>query len=45
LQVIGIPGKSPGEVGLFRQERKLLIIGDAVIGNPRPGNASSCQRR
>jgi glyoxylase-like metal-dependent hydrolase (beta-lactamase superfamily II) len=36
LQVIGIPGKSPGEVGLFWQERKLLIIGDAVIGNP-PG--------
>jgi glyoxylase-like metal-dependent hydrolase (beta-lactamase superfamily II) len=36
LQVIGIPGKSPGEVGLFWQERKLLIVGDAVIGNP-PG--------
>src|SRR5512132_3855136 len=25
-----------GEVGLFWQERKLLIVGDAVIGNP-PG--------
>jgi glyoxylase-like metal-dependent hydrolase (beta-lactamase superfamily II) len=36
LQVIGIPGKSPGKVGLFWQERKLLIIGDAVIGDP-PG--------
>jgi glyoxylase-like metal-dependent hydrolase (beta-lactamase superfamily II) len=36
LQVIGIPGKSPGEVGLFWQERNLLIVGDAVIGNP-PG--------
>jgi glyoxylase-like metal-dependent hydrolase (beta-lactamase superfamily II) len=36
LRVIGIPGKSPGEVGLFWQEDKLLIIGDAVIGNP-PG--------
>jgi glyoxylase-like metal-dependent hydrolase (beta-lactamase superfamily II) len=36
LQVIGIPGKSPGEVGLLWQERKLLIVGDAVIGNP-PG--------
>src|SRR5512132_2086582 len=35
LQVIGIPGKSPGEVGLFWRERKLLIVGDAVIGNPR----------
>jgi glyoxylase-like metal-dependent hydrolase (beta-lactamase superfamily II) len=36
LQVIGIPGKSSGEVGLFWEERKLLIVGDAVIGNP-PG--------
>ena len=36
LQVIGVPGKSPGEVALFWQERKLLIVGDAVIGNP-PG--------
>jgi glyoxylase-like metal-dependent hydrolase (beta-lactamase superfamily II) len=36
LQVIGIPGKSPGEVELFWQERNLLIVGDAVIGNP-PG--------
>ena len=31
-----VPGKSPGEVALFWQERKLLIVGDAIIGNP-PG--------
>jgi glyoxylase-like metal-dependent hydrolase (beta-lactamase superfamily II) len=36
LQVVGVPGKSPGEIALFWQERKLLIVGDAVIGNP-PG--------
>jgi glyoxylase-like metal-dependent hydrolase (beta-lactamase superfamily II) len=36
LQVMGVPGKSPGEVALFWQERKLLIVGDAMIGNP-PG--------
>jgi glyoxylase-like metal-dependent hydrolase (beta-lactamase superfamily II) len=36
LQVLGVPGKSPGEIALFWQERKLLIVGDAVIGNP-PG--------
>jgi glyoxylase-like metal-dependent hydrolase (beta-lactamase superfamily II) len=36
LQVVGVPGKSPGEVALFWQERKLLIVGDARIGNP-PG--------
>jgi glyoxylase-like metal-dependent hydrolase (beta-lactamase superfamily II) len=28
------PGKSPGEVGSFWQERNLLIVGDAVIGSP-----------
>ncbi len=30
------PGKSPGEVALHWPERRLLFIGDAVIGNP-PG--------
>ena len=30
------PGKSPGEVALHWPERRLLIIGDAVIGHP-PG--------
>jgi len=36
LDVIGVPGKSPGEVALFWRERGILIVGDAVIGNP-PG--------
>lgn len=36
LSVIGVPGKSPGEVAFYWPERKLLIVGDAVIGNP-PG--------
>jgi glyoxylase-like metal-dependent hydrolase (beta-lactamase superfamily II) len=34
--VIGVPGKSPGEVALHWPERKILVVGDAVIGNP-PG--------
>ena len=36
LVVIGVPGKSPGEVAFHWPERRLLIVGDAVIGNP-PG--------
>lgn len=36
LQVIGVPGKSPGEVAFHWPERRLLIVGDCVIGNP-PG--------
>lgn len=39
LRVVGVPGKSPGEIALFWEERKLLIAGDAVIGNP-PGRCS-----
>ncbi len=39
LTVIGIPGKSPGEVALHWPERRLLIAGDAVIGNP-PGRCA-----
>src|SRR5882724_10803701 len=34
--VIGAPGKSPGEVVLHWPERKILIVGDAVVGDP-PG--------
>ena len=34
LTIIAVPGKSPGEVALHWSERKLLIVGDAVIGNP-----------
>ena len=34
--VVGAPGKSPGEIALHWPERKILIVGDSVIGNP-PG--------
>jgi len=37
--VVGVPGKSPGEVALHCPRRRILIVGDAVIGNP-PGRLS-----
>ncbi len=37
LAVVGVPGKSLGEVALHWPERKLLIVGDAVIGKPPGG--------
>lgn len=36
LRTIGVAGKSPGEVAFHWPEKRLLIVGDAVIGNP-PG--------
>ena len=36
LVVVAAAGKSSGEVALHWPERRLLIVGDAVIGNP-PG--------
>jgi glyoxylase-like metal-dependent hydrolase (beta-lactamase superfamily II) len=36
LTIVAVPGKSPGEVALHWREKELLIVGDAVIGNP-PG--------
>lgn len=36
LVVVAVPGKSPGEVAFHWPERKVLIVGDAVVGNP-PG--------
>lgn len=39
LTVVAVPGKSPGEVALHWPERKILIVGDAVIGNP-PGQCA-----
>lgn len=33
---VGVPGKSPGEVALHWPERKILLVGDAVVGHP-PG--------
>ena len=37
--VIGVPGKSPGEVAFHCPKRRILVVGDAVIGNP-PGKLS-----
>jgi glyoxylase-like metal-dependent hydrolase (beta-lactamase superfamily II) len=34
--VIAVPGKSPGEVALHWPERRILLVGDAVVGHP-PG--------
>ncbi|MGO9063079.1 MAG: MBL fold metallo-hydrolase [Candidatus Binataceae bacterium] len=39
LTVVAAPGKSPGEVVLYWPQRRILIAGDAVIGNP-PGSCS-----
>ncbi|HXV83608.1 MAG TPA: MBL fold metallo-hydrolase [Candidatus Binatia bacterium] len=36
LHVVGAPGKSPGEVVFYWPERRILIVGDAVVGDP-PG--------
>lgn len=44
LRVVGVPGKSPGEVALHWPERRVLIVGDAVIGNP-PGQLSLLRER
>lgn len=32
--VVGAPGKSPGEVVLHWPDRKILLVGDAVVGHP-----------
>ncbi len=42
--VVGAPGKSPGEVALYDPARGLLVVGDAVIGNP-PGRLSLLRER
>lgn len=39
LVAVAVPGKSPGEVALHWPERRILFVGDAVIGNP-PGRCS-----
>jgi glyoxylase-like metal-dependent hydrolase (beta-lactamase superfamily II) len=36
FEVIGVPGKSPGEVALWWPARRLCIVGDACVGAP-PG--------
>ena len=44
LVVVGVPGKSPGEVALHWPERRLLFVGDSVIGNP-PGRCNLLPER
>ncbi|HJU23819.1 MAG TPA: MBL fold metallo-hydrolase [Casimicrobiaceae bacterium] len=36
LEIVAAPGKSPGEVVMHWPARRLLFVGDVVIGNP-PG--------
>lgn len=36
LEVVTVPGKSPGEVALYWAQERLLLVGDALVGNP-PG--------
>ena len=44
FSIIGVPGKSPGELALHDAQRRLLIVGDALIGNP-PGQLSLLSER
>jgi glyoxylase-like metal-dependent hydrolase (beta-lactamase superfamily II) len=39
LEVVAAGGKSPGEVAFFWPDRRILIVGDACVGNP-PGKLS-----
>jgi glyoxylase-like metal-dependent hydrolase (beta-lactamase superfamily II) len=39
LVAVAVPGKSPGEIALHWPARGILIVGDAVIGNP-PGHCA-----
>ena len=39
LTVVAVPGKSPGEIALHWPQRRILIVGDAIIGNP-PGSCA-----
>ena len=42
--VVGVPGKSPGEVALHWPERRILLVGDSLIGNP-PGRCNLLPER
>ena len=44
LEVIGAAGKSSGEVALLWRDRGILIVGDAIIGNP-PGRCGLLPER
>ena len=40
IQLVHVPGKSPGELAFFIPRRRALIVGDVVIGVP-PGELST----
>jgi glyoxylase-like metal-dependent hydrolase (beta-lactamase superfamily II) len=42
--IVAVPGKSPGEIALHDARRRLLVVGDALIGNP-PGHLSLLSER
>ena len=44
MVVVGVLGKSPGECAFHWPERRILIVGDAVVGNP-PGHLSLLPER
>lgn len=44
LVIVDASGKSPGEVALHWPARRLLIVGDVVIGNP-PGSCGLLKER
>ena len=44
LEVVDASGKSPGEVALLWPDRGILIVGDAIIGNP-PGRCGLLPER
>ncbi len=44
FEIVAVPGKSPGEIALHDPARRLLVVGDAVIGNP-PGELSLLRER
>lgn len=39
LVAVAVPGKSPGEIALHWPARDILVVGDAVVGNP-PGHCA-----
>ncbi len=44
LEIVDASGKSPGEVALLWRDRGILIVGDAIIGNP-PGRCGLLPER
>ncbi len=44
FNLLGVPGKLSGEIALHDPARRMLVVGDAVIGNP-PGQLSLLRER